>query len=108
MQKINKQENKSGIYPYIKTSLGSNERITAHSPLARFNKPDKPLYPMRINKYLAGKGYATRTGVDEMIKNNMVMINGRVAVLGDKILETDIVNVKSAKKPKKYEYFAYN
>jgi 23S rRNA pseudouridine2604 synthase len=72
------------------------------------NKPEKPLYPMRINKYLAGKGYATRTGADEMIKNNMVTINGRMAVLGDKILETDTVNVKSGRKPKKYEYFAYN
>lgn len=63
---------------------------------------------MRINKYLAGKGYATRTGADEMIKNNLVTINGRAAVLGDKILETDMINVRSGKKPKKYEYFAYN
>ena len=67
-----------------------------------------PTYPMRINKYLAGKGYATRTGADEMIKNHMVKINGRIAVLGDKVLESDNVEVRSGKRPKKYEYFAYN
>ena len=36
-------------------------------------------YPMRINKYLAHKGIATRAGVDELITRGKVTINGRKA-----------------------------
>jgi 16S rRNA U516 pseudouridylate synthase RsuA-like enzyme len=49
----------------------------------------KDTYPMRINKYLAHKGIATRTGVDDLITHQKVLINGVVAKLGDKVLETD-------------------
>lgn len=71
---------------------------------------EKPLYPMRINKYLADKGYSTRRGADELIEKNRVFINGKLARLGDKILQKDIVEVRLGKKnlEKKYEYFAYN
>jgi 23S rRNA pseudouridine2604 synthase len=65
-------------------------------------------YPMRINKYLAHKGYATRTGADELIKKNLVFINGELAVLGDKVSATDTVEVRRSQKPKKYVYIAYN
>jgi 23S rRNA pseudouridine2604 synthase len=65
-------------------------------------------FPMRINKYLAHKGYATRVGADELISKNRVFINGRVAVLGDKVLETDEVEVKTGGKPATYIYAAYN
>ncbi len=64
-------------------------------------------YPMRINKYLAHKGLATRTGVDELIKSNKILINGIVAKLGDKIVETDKVEVRGVH-TKKYIYLAYN
>ena len=63
---------------------------------------------MRINKYLAHKGVATRTGVDELIRSSKVMINGRVAKLGDKVLETDRVEVRGVHNKKKYVYLAYN
>ena len=65
-------------------------------------------YPMRINKYLAHKGLATRTGVDELIKNQKVLINGRVAKLGDKVLEKDMVEVRGVHSKKKNIYLAYN
>jgi len=65
-------------------------------------------YPMRINKYLAHKGLATRKGVDELIGSQKIMINGRVAVLGDKVLETDKVEVRGVHKKKSYIYLAYN
>ncbi len=65
-------------------------------------------YPMRINKYLAHKGLATRNGVDELIKSNKILINGRVAKLGDKILETDKVEVRGTHIKKSYIYLAYN
>lgn len=65
-------------------------------------------YPMRINKYLAHKGVATRTGVDELIKSGKILINGQVAKLGDKVLETDKVEVRGVHNKKKNIYLAYN
>ncbi len=61
---------------------------------------------MRINKYLAHKQYCTRREADEMIASGKVLINGKRAVLGDKVTETDTVDVKF--RTKKYRYFAYN
>ncbi|MES2014688.1 MAG: pseudouridine synthase [Patescibacteria group bacterium] len=61
---------------------------------------------MRINKYLAHKGYATRKEADALILKGVVFINGRQAVLGDKVEEKDTVEVRSLQK--KYRYFAYN
>src|SRR3989338_4666411 len=66
----------------------------------------KPIYPMRINKYLASKKYCTRREADEVIKKGKVFINGRVAVLGDKITEKDSVEVKW--RAKNCRYYAYN
>ncbi len=69
---------------------------------------DAPRFPMRINKYLASKKYGTRRGVDEFIKQKLVKINGRVAELGDKVGENDVVSVsENATKNKKYVYYAY-
>lgn len=66
------------------------------------------LYPMRINKYLAKEGVATRRGADELITHGKVLINGRVAVLGEKINQGDKVEMRGKTTPKKYLYFAYN
>ncbi|MBA3732758.1 rRNA pseudouridine synthase [Patescibacteria group bacterium] len=63
---------------------------------------------MRINKYLAHKGIATRTGVDELIRSNKILINGKVAKLGDKVLENDNIEVRGTHTKKKYIYLAYN
>ena len=61
---------------------------------------------MRINKYLASKKYCTRREADEVIKKGKVFINGRVAILGDKITEKDSVEVKW--RAKNCRYYAYN
>ena len=63
---------------------------------------------VRINKYLAHKGVATRTGVDELIKSKKVLINGRVAILGDKVMESDNVEIRGVHTKKKLIYLAYN
>lgn len=63
---------------------------------------------MRINKYLALKKYSTRRGADEIIKKKQVFINGRLAVLGDKVNESDSVEVKFRGKPTPLVYIAYN
>ena len=62
---------------------------------------------MRINKYLADQKISTRRGADELIKQKKVFINGKLAVLGDQVKETDKVEVRNAPK-KEYKYFAYN
>jgi 23S rRNA pseudouridine2604 synthase len=64
-------------------------------------------YPMRINKYLALKKIATRRGADTLIAHKKVYINGKLALLGSKVNETDTVEVRGAK-PIEYKYYAYN
>ena len=70
--------------------------------------PEKPLYPMRINKYLAHKGFATRRGADELITRRKVTINGTLAVLGSKVNQGDTVKMINAKGAPKRIYFAYH
>lgn len=65
-------------------------------------------YPMRINKYLAHEGISTRRGADEIIAKKRVLINGRVAVLGDKVTLSDKVELVGSMTPKKFLYYAYN
>jgi 23S rRNA pseudouridine2604 synthase len=69
---------------------------------------DATSYPMRINRYLALKGYATRREADALIEGERVLINGRLAELGDKVAEGDDVVVKSGGSSKIRTYFAYN
>lgn len=74
-------------------------------------KPSKEAtseWPMRINKYLAHEGFATRRGADELIARGKVLVNGVVAELGDKVRESDKVELVGKMNPKKYLYFAYN
>ena len=40
---------------------------------------------MRINKYLASRGVASRRRIDELVERKKVLINGSVARLGDKV-----------------------
>ncbi len=63
---------------------------------------------IRINKYLADKGYATRRGADDIITKGLVTINGKKAALGDKVTEADVVVVSQKRKPNQYVYLAYN
>lgn len=60
---------------------------------------------MRINKYLAHTGIASRREADELIKRKQVTINGTVAELGSMVTETDVVAL-SGKTPKK-RYLVY-
>jgi 23S rRNA pseudouridine2604 synthase len=70
-----------------------------------------PLYPMRINRYLALKNYASRRQADSLIQSGYVTINGKRAVLGDKVNEGDTVLVNEKVMQKKAEsriYIAYH
>lgn len=63
---------------------------------------------MRINKYLALHKYSTRRGADKLIEDRQVLINGKLAKLGDKVEENDHVEVKAGGMQKKYVYYAFN
>ncbi|NBV77258.1 rRNA pseudouridine synthase [bacterium] len=63
-------------------------------------------FPIRINKYIAHKGYCTRTEADTLIERGSVLINGRKAVLGEKVHEHDTIEVHT--KERAYRYFAFN
>src|SRR3989338_7913298 len=65
-------------------------------------------YPMRINKYLAREGVATRRAADEIVARGKVLLNGRVAVLGEKVNKGDKVELRGKSSPKKHLYFAYH
>lgn len=63
---------------------------------------------MRINKYLADHQYASRRKADDLITAGKVFINGRKAVLGDTVEETDKVEVKLTGNEPTAVYYAYN
>lgn len=61
---------------------------------------------MRVNKYLAEHKYCTRREADVLIAQDRVFINGRPAVLGQKVQEGDSVEVRMPKRS--YRYIAYH
>ena len=61
--------------------------------------------PIRINKYLADQKIASRREADALIADKKVLVNGKVAVIGQQIKPGDKVEVKGA--TKKYIYLAY-
>jgi 16S rRNA U516 pseudouridylate synthase RsuA-like enzyme len=65
------------------------------------NVKPQPTFPVRINKYLAWKQNIGRRQADELIKEGKIFINKRLAVLGDKVTETDVIEFRfSGKQPK--------
>ena len=61
---------------------------------------------IRINKFLSQCGFSSRRQAEELIKNKKVIINNKIAILGQKIYEKDIVLVNQKqieiKQEKKY------
>ena len=67
--------------------------------------------PLRLQKFLSQCGIASRRGAEELIVQGKVKINGKTAVLGDKVLPADKVYVsgKRVLLPKtKYRYIMLN
>ncbi len=48
---------------------------------------------MRLNKFVSESGVASRRAADRLVEEGRITINGRVAVLGDKVCEGDVVRV---------------
>ncbi|MFA6295408.1 MAG: pseudouridine synthase [Candidatus Paceibacterota bacterium] len=89
-------------------NVTNSKKPTTFASKSPIPKKDPDAFPMRINKYLALKGFATRRDADKLIEKKGVTINGRFAVLGDKVNSTDIVQVRNNKKASEYVYYAYN
>ena len=66
---------------------------------------------MRINKFLAESGVASRRNADSLIKDGLVTVNGKVCSLGTEIDEnSDVVKVdgKIIHSVKKFSYYMMN
>ncbi len=48
---------------------------------------------VRINKYFTEQGFCSRRAADRMIEDGRVLINGRVAVLGDRVTDDDVITL---------------
>ncbi|WP_120404386.1 23S rRNA pseudouridine(2604) synthase RluF [Halobacteriovorax sp. BALOs_7] len=49
---------------------------------------------MRINKYISQSGICSRREVDDLIEQQIVKINGKLAEIGDRVFEGDVVEVR--------------
>ncbi|MBP5193681.1 MAG: rRNA pseudouridine synthase [Clostridia bacterium] len=65
---------------------------------------------MRINKYLAECGVASRRQCDKLIEDGAVKINGRLCALGAEVNDGDTVTVNGKKisREEKWEYYILN
>ncbi|MBE5746708.1 MAG: rRNA pseudouridine synthase [Clostridiales bacterium] len=66
---------------------------------------------MRINKFLAEKGIASRRHADEIVSAGRVQINGKIATLGENVEEGDVVLLDGqaiTNSEKKEEYYIMN
>ncbi len=59
-------------------------------------------FPMRINKYLAHTGIASRREADTLIERGQITVNGKKAIMGQSINEGDKVVLRGETKTKKY------
>lgn len=62
-------------------------------------------FPIRINKYLAERGFCSRREADTLIESGSVLVNGTKATLGQKVNAEDVVELQG--KPQKKDYLAY-
>ena len=78
--------------------------------LASSNLGQNIEFPIRINRYLFLKGYCSRRKADALIQEGDVKINGKRAILGQKVNENDKIELTSKikKMPENYEYYLFN
>ena len=51
------------------------------------------IYPIRINRFLFLKDICSRREADRLIESGQVFVNGKKAVLGQKVSKTDKVDI---------------
>lgn len=57
---------------------------------------------MRLNKYLAQQGTSSRREADVLIEKGLVLVNGKKAVVGQKVDRNDTVTLSGETKEKRY------
>ncbi len=65
----------------------------------------------RISKVIANSGYVSRRSADLLIKEGKVMVNGEVAILGQKVNNSDTITIEEKvleKNTGNYEYYLLN
>ena len=65
----------------------------------------------RISKVIANSGYISRRGADKLIIDGKVLVNGNIAVLGQKINNNDVITIDGKileKNNGNYEYYILN
>lgn len=67
--------------------------------------PKESVFPMRINRRIKELGLASRRDADRLIEQKKVLVNGKVAKLGDKVKEEDKVELVNHKN--NYLYYAF-
>lgn len=67
-------------------------------------------FPIRINRYLFLNGYCSRRMADKLIEKGHVYINGKPALIGQKVNEKDLVEISEEleKMPDNYIYYILN
>ncbi len=80
--------------------------IFIHSLMPAPITPADATFPMRLNRYLAKQGVATRREADALIEAGRIIVNGHKATLGMKVTETDQVTVENANR-RHHTYLAY-
>ena len=65
---------------------------------------------IRINKFISETGFCSRREADRLVEQGRVMLNGRIAVLGDKATEADDVRIdgQALREKKASIYIAFN
>lgn len=65
---------------------------------------------MRLNNYISSSGICSRREADKWIKENKVKVNGKLADIGTKVSEDDVVEVmgKTVKPKQNKVYIAFN
>lgn len=66
--------------------------------------------PMRLNKYLSDSGFCSRREADRLVEQGKVLIDGEVAVLGQKVIPGQhiMVNGKSLEREEERILIAFN
>ncbi len=93
---------------------GRTEIRTQHTPQPLVKPRGKRPMPkqnvngiVRINKRLADLGIATRKMADRMVEDGVVIVNNKVAVIGQRVGPDDQIDIVGQKREKPV-YFAYN
>jgi 23S rRNA pseudouridine2604 synthase len=75
----------------IKRSSGSSSPRSPSTPSKQAAFTAEPDGRIRINKFFTAQGACSRRKADKLIEEGRVTINGRVAVLGDRVGPQDVI-----------------